>query len=439
MRNSVCALVAMVALTGVFGGAARSDFNPKRWERYSPIEAPAGVKAKYAQVTLDRGVYLRADPNDADLRVVANGAREIPFNLLIDSDETSEVQRTSRIQDSMTVPKKYSSFVIDLGKPGILSSRVKIRTTSSNFTRKVSIYASGDGVKWAVLRDDGYIFNFSRDYFAESVVVDYPRSSQRYIRVRIWNLREKPIESISAEVFLLNRKPAVRYLAYAGLGDVYQNARDKSTDVVLDIGGVGPPVDRVEIESPNVNYHRQVEIAGSENLRVWSSLHWGEIYKFATDKVRGGKSNVDVGIQGYRYIRLRIRNFDDPPIRISKVRVYCYRRRVFFPYKPGENYRLYYGNPEAESPTYDIQTVFQYLSTEKAPRLKLGPGVGNAAYIQPFGTKYWLEKNPWALWVTLLVAAVLLGYLIVRSIVATRAAMVMEETAPPDAPAKEPD
>ena len=132
------------------------------------------------------------------------------------------------------------------------------------------------------------------------------------------------------------------------------------------------------------------------------------------------ESSVSCGGGGYRYLRVRIRNYDDQPITISNIKVYGFRHRIFFPFQSGVSYRVYYGNEEATSPVYDIEAAFKYLASEKPVELALGPGVKNASFVRPIGTKTWLEENPWILWAVLLAAVALLGLLVVRSIIATK-------------------
>ena len=423
MHRRLCLMAFMILL----GGRAWSDFNVARWERYSPIKSPPGASAKYAQVTLNNDVYSGSRAGLSDLRVISNDGKEVAYKLLVDQGEVADTAYQADIQDKSTVPGKYNSFVLDLGKPGALSNRVEIQTSGANFTRKVEIDGGNDAVNWAVLRDDGYIFDFSRDYTARSTSVTYPDASYRYIRVKIWNYGEKPISVDGATVYRRKVQPAREEVFFQGLGTIVQNSEEKSTDITLDLGASGSPVSRLVIASPDTNYNRQVEIAGSKDGKEWSDVCAGGILKYDTPQFKGAESSVSCQGGGYRYLRVRIRNYDDQPIRVSKITVYGFRHRVFFPFKGGATYRLYYGNAEAQSPVYDIGETFKYLASEKPVQLALGPGVKNASFVKPIGTKTWFEENPWILWVVLLGAVVLLGLLVVRSIIATK------ESPPPTA------
>ena len=402
------------------GGLARADFNPKKWQCYSEIVPGSG--GKYAQIILSRDVYCRSNNNLADLRII-QGGREIPYKRLEDTGSTSEQPAyTARLLDKSVVAGKYNSFVFDLGKPGLLNNYIYLQTPSKNFTRKVEIAGGNDGIHWATLRDDAYVFDFSRDYSAQSLVVHYPVNNYRYIRVKIWNYDQKPIVVDSPSVAFEKVEPAKEMIFFQGQGAITQNAREKSTDIMLDLGCHGLRGHRMTITSSDTNYNRWVEIAGSDDQKTWNDIGSGQILKYDTPRFKGQESSIPFSSEGYRYIRVRIRNYDDQPIRISKVVVYGIRNRLFFPYQAGGSYRLYYGNPEAQPPIYDIEQTFKYLSSQSAVMLKLGASVKNPDFVMPIATRPWLEKNPWILWVVLIAAVILLGWLTVKSIIQTKAA-----------------
>ena len=72
-------------------------------------------------------------------------------------------------------------------------------------------------------------------------------------------------------------------------------------------------------------------------------------------------------------------------------------RRLVFSASPDQSYKLYYGNPDAQRPSYDIEQVFPYLATEDLPVAELGPEADNPDFVEevppppPFSERYsWL-------------------------------------------------
>jgi hypothetical protein len=237
--------------------------------------------------------------------------------------------------------------------------------------------------------------------------------------VKVWNYKEPPLAISGATVYRRKTDPAREAVFYEGAGTIVQNQHEKSTDVEIDLGDRGIPMSKIVISSPNTGYNRRVEVAGSNDRKEWSDLGSGQILKYDTLVFKGEESSIPC-VGGYRYVRVRIRNYDDQPIQVSSVKVFGTRCRIFFPFESGASYRLYYGNEEATAPVYDIEGAFKYLAAEKPVELALGSRVKNPAFVKPIGTKTWFEENPWILWVVLLAAVALLGVLIVRSIIATK-------------------
>ena len=398
---------------------ACADFDPRDWQYCKSIKTRAG-RAQYGQVILDGAVYCNSQRDLSDLRLIDGRGREVPYKLLVDRAIVEDAVYPPTMLNKSVVSGKYSSFVLDLGKTGRENNQVVIDTSSTNFTRKVEIEGSQDAIKWETLRNDAYIFDFSRDYQASSTAVSYPNNVFRYVRVKIWNYDEKPIQITGANVHWRKVQPAKEILFYRGTGVITQNSEERSTDILVDLGCSGLPAGRFVLESPDTNYHRRVEIAGSKDRKMWTDLCEGHILKYDTPKFKGRESSIRCANAGYRYILVRIRNYDDQPIRISDVRFYGIRHRIFFPFEPNARYRLFYGNAEAHAPVYDIEQAFKYLSTESAAMASLASQTKNPDFRMPIATRPWLEKNPWILWAVLGAAVVLLGLLTIRLIIQTK-------------------
>jgi len=398
-----------------------ADFSRARWAYFKELRPGSDIRADYAEFSLDKEVYSGSRRDLADLRIVNGQEREVPFKLLEERGTVTDTPYAPELLNKSAVPGKYASFMLDLGKPGRVSNRIEIYTSSTNFMQRVDVAGSQDGTQWATLRDDGHIFDFSHEYRARSTTVSYPENTYRYIRVRLWNLDEKPIAIAGANVYWRKVEPAKEMLLYKGKGSVTQNSEERSTDIVVDMRSAGLPGQRAVIASPDTNYNREVEIAGSKDRKEWTELGSGYILKYDMPKLKAEESGVEYSEAGWRYIRVRIRNYDDQPIGVSGVEVYGISRRVFLPYKPGLSYRLYYGNAEAEMPVYDFQQTFKYHLSQPAVTLQLGRESKNPDFSMPIATKPWLEANPWVIWVVLAAGVILLGLLIIRLVLQTKA------------------
>ncbi|MCX6715487.1 MAG: hypothetical protein NT077_00535, partial [Candidatus Taylorbacteria bacterium] len=85
-----------------------------------------------------------------------------------------------------------------------------------------------------------------------------------------------------------------------------------------------------------------------------------------------------------RYLRISIVNDDNRPLVIaSTALVEGPIVSAIFETRPGESYRLYYGNPSAYQPTYDIARISTYIETNLLPLATVGSESANSLYVAP--------------------------------------------------------
>jgi len=104
-----------------------------------------------------------------------------------------------------------------------------------------------------------------------------------------------------------------------------------------------------------------------------------------------------------RVVRLRLRNRDDRPLRVTNVSVVVPVERLLFE-AADDDYTLTYGAPKLMAPTYDLART---LDDEPATSVAtLGPPVRRdvVADVLP-----WTERHPVLLWAGLLMVVAALG------------------------------
>ena len=81
---------------------------------------------------------------------------------------------------------------------------------------------------------------------------------------------------------------------------------------------------------------------------------------------------------------------------------------MFFATYP-EPYKLYFGNPEANIASYDIERLMSYLETETLPQAHLGPQLTNPYFSDDSPVS---ERYPWLLPFVIGLAASVLAVLL---------------------------
>ena len=87
-------------------------------------------------------------------------------------------------------------------------------------------------------------------------------------------------------------------------------------------------------------------------------------------------------------------------------------RRVVVSLTGKDPYEVYFGNPEAKTPRYDLTHRMRYIDTQELPRLILGPRQSNPDYSGPKSVRPWSEEHAGLLWVVMGAVIVALALLI---------------------------
>ena len=419
-RLFVAAVAVVLAASALSLPTARADAPDGQWQFLKPIILPVDLpNDQLVEVELDPEVYAHAQPGLGDVRVTATGAdgeRETPYQLLVKAGDQRRAAVPVDMQDLGHIPNDHTSFVLRVQSEGDLHSEVEIRTSSVNFQRRVAVSASDDGETWRILQEDGKIFHFSipeRGFSAGDTRVRYPSSSARFLRIQIFDGDQEPLSIHGAVVlFAESLEPRRHHLPL----DIVQRIEDperKQTILLLQASHPGFPADSINLDIPRRNFYREVALEGSYDFTYWIPLQSGEIlYDFDTPRFVGDDRELRFGESRYLYYRITIFNEDNPPLPVEKPVASGYARKIVFTADAGETHRLYYGNPEASAPSYELEKLLPYLDTRDLPMSRLGGHEVNPAFGIPEPVSEMVpftERYPWLLPGVVAAAALLVG------------------------------
>ena len=414
------AAMAAAALLPAFRVAA--DFALAEWQYYKPLALPPELTAgQLAAATLDREVFQQAAaagwpdlPPLRDLRVIRDDGTEVPYQLRIADGRAERETAPAQIRDLGHLPGQYTSFVVDLGAGGLRHNEVEIFTDSATFGRKTMVEARNtDAAPWVILQEGAEIFDFTvveRDFAARHTRIRYPESTARYLRVRIINGSAEPLNITGAAVSL-TRERAEQEMDYRpAVVRRTEDATVRATVVTLDLGGPGIPTGRLSFHTPAANFHREARIAGSADGNRWDELNTAAVYRYSTPRFRDSNREITYPESRYRYYRLTVENSDDPPLPLEDITLHGLARRVVFPAEPGVSYALYYGNPAARQPSYELERLAAWWETEDLPIAELGAQQANPSFT---GHRLPLtERYPWLITAAVAAAALILAALL---------------------------
>ncbi|OGZ45823.1 MAG: hypothetical protein A2756_02865 [Candidatus Ryanbacteria bacterium RIFCSPHIGHO2_01_FULL_48_27] len=385
------------------------------------VVANPSTPVGYVKMDLPQEAFAHLKSDLSDLRVSADGGLMVPYVVAIEREASAFVSVPARMTNLSSQNGEMTSFILDMGRSGLLHNRITIETSSENFRRKVIIDGSDDQMSWRTLNPAGQIFDYTvrdiKPVSVEDMNVSYPDATFRYLRVTISDAGESPLKVIGARVARMAVSGA-REVSYSPLISTRQDTETKSTVVVLDLGAEGIPHRRGQVRIDGNNFHRSVAIYDSDapgDDASWRLLSNAYVFSIDTPKFSGSNTEFSYPESNKRYLKLVISNGDDAPVSVNAATLYGVVRSIIFLYDPSKEYMLYLGDPAAIRPQYDLSEILQYVESSDLDRVQLAALENNPYFVAPKIPKPPItERSPYALPVVLGLVVAVLAFLLFR-------------------------
>lgn len=377
----------------------RADFDVQRWQFRRPIEMKEA--AAVAVISVDDSMYRDSRARLRDLRIIRAGS-ETPYQLRTMSGSQEEVELRPTLLNKAVVPSVGLQAVLDLNG-NRQHNRLRLATGQRNFKETIRVETSDDGRNWALVLNDGLIFDISReDRNVSDLTVEYPVSTRRYLRLTIpgW---DNPTYLQSAWLTYHEEVDAVRDVMAALTPVMSETSKAGMSSILFDVRFEGLPYDRLDVSIGPGLFSRDVEVFVSNDRNAWSFAGGGVLLRTAERT----QLSIQIPEQWSRYIKLSIFNGDDPPLPVRGITLQGFRRTVQFPAIAAGPYWLYLGNAAAKEPTYDFARLTPVVSDAKV--VSLGRSENNQQYRAP--AMPWTDRYPYLLYAILIGAVAIMGYI----------------------------
>jgi hypothetical protein len=380
----LAALLVGAALAAT-AGVEEADF---RWER--TVQASGGGLVRFAA---DGPLFAHARPGLADLRVVDATGRQVPWRWLPDP-----APRALKEVELLNAGVREKAFVglLDLGPSRAVRNRAELVLPNlrDDYVGRVTVFGSDDRRAFTRLSTTT-VFDLRGAAPAASTTLVFPPTDHRFLRLRGVGV---PLP-VAARVYNAPRRPPLERVE----ADASIEQRKRATEARVDVGHVRGPVDVVRIRTTTTRFDRPVTIRGSNDGRTFRFLREARIVR------RAGIVQLDVPVSAaHRVLSVAVRNGDDAPLEALQVEVLARPRTVVLADGFSPPYRLLYGNPSLDKPTYDFARL---PARELQPLVsgRLGVERQNHAWTPPEDTRSFLERNPRVVEGSLALVALALG------------------------------
>jgi hypothetical protein len=359
----------------LFGSAGLcSPFDERLWEKYSEIEAAsprnkAGLAGVY--LTPQQLGDVTAKTPFADLRVVTDRKQEVTWQIVSRKPEKLQVELPAQMRNLSHSEKRETWLELVVDRQDARANAVEVITPDTDFSRQVQVLGSPDGKTWNTLRKDGVIFDISRGEMLRHTRITFPQASFRLLALKIANGDALPLTISAVKVLQESDSVGETYSIYGTPEKPEINASRQESSIIVHMNTVFP-LDRIVIATTEHNFQRSVEVQVKRGSRDWERWSQGTIFSFETPTMHESKLAIDMPEIATKDFRLVFKNLDSPPLSVTSVTGECYRRLLVFKQPVEQKLYLFWGNPLAQQPQYDLAGLVAKQKMDDLPIYSLG-------------------------------------------------------------------
>jgi hypothetical protein len=408
VRNGVGSAAVVLAALVSASLALAIDTSSYRYERL----LRGGATARPTLFGPDREMYGHAQLGFADLRIVDGAGREVPWRRV-------PVRTTPRRVPVRVVEAgrrgDAAVALFDLGPRRSLRTRLELDIPDTGFVARVAVLGTDDRRAYTLL-STSVIYDVEGVVGrARSTVVAFPPSDFRYLQ-----LRARGVSRIAGAAAFRQMATSPGGLAS---GDWRPRTEGRTTRVDLDFGYPNVPVDLLGVSAETATYDRPVSVEGSNDGKKWELLASARIYRlpesFPAYGYHGPPATM-IEIDGrHRFLRLTIDNGDDPPLDDVGVSASAFRRPLLAEGGHRGPVRVFYGNPSARPPVFDL-TQLPVPGPREVAFGSVGPELLNPLFEPPRDSRSFAERH--RLVVSGVLALVALGGVVAAAFILRRRA-----------------
>ncbi|HWB00006.1 MAG TPA: DUF3999 family protein [Pirellulales bacterium] len=387
-------VLRVLLITMVFAAARRAcaadGDATQAWEFYAEISLPeTDAAAKWLDVIVSPAVFNNSRFDLGDLRLYDSAGSEIPYALRVREAQSADQGMTVRSFDRAEGPDSSSEVSLDLGENPQEHNAVEIELPGSDYRRAAELEASDDGKTWRRLAKKNLIdFRSGNDKLVDRRI-GYPPSRYRYLRLRVYRdplVDKAPVEiggaTVYRQVTLLGEY--VRYPAEIGPGEPVRSNGQPGSAWIFDLGYDLLPVSKLLVDVGNAEFARDYTLAASDRAAeqaTWNYATSGQWSRTAGDARKPMEATFTESRCGR--LKLTVTDYRNRPIQLENVTAVGAARQIVFANNGSLQgpLRLYYGNPAAELPHYDLERNLPARLDPEPTRLSLGTQQTNPSFV----------------------------------------------------------
>ena len=315
-------------------------------------------------------IYAQAAPDLHDLRICDAQGEPVPYYI----QSGRQLLRSRKISSATEVVqrfKKNNDSYLDLrvlpqqAQSDAAGNSLTFELPPLNFLKKLDVYGGYDGENWEYI-GKGELFRTDGHSKAELELGG--RKKYGYYRIVVLD----NAENIALGAATINDAYAEnRWERFIRSGELSFSLTNVGHESVLTIDNPKQlPLTQLLIEAGG-NFQRQYKLVDAASGTLVCS---GELYQlqFSTATAQAHSIDLSDKPQTATKLLLKIDNRDDRPLAVSAVRAEYYSDKLVFEATGRGPYRIWFGNPQAAPPNYELALQKKYIEQEPQEECRLG-------------------------------------------------------------------
>ena len=398
MKNIISILTLVLTLTSI---SYSQEFKYKANVENVNLE-------QFYKILLSPEITSKLKSDFSDIRLLDSTNTEVPY-LLYTEKAISEKElfvEYEIIELEHLKRRSYTRIVIRNKNKSEINN-IALRIKNADVRKHLKLNASYDNENWYVLKDN-YYYNSISNYenTSEIRVLNFPLSDYEYYELLIGDCFDKPINITNAGYYDLVKENG----KYTELQNVKFTTSDTLKETTIAIPNNGNYINKISFDIDTPKYYlreaeiflRRTEIYNKRKETYHDNIAYFNLISNSSNTFSLDGLNADT-------IYIRIKNNDNQPLDITKIRLYELNKYITAELNPKQKYNLQFSDDKVEKAIYDLKYFtdsipqdLQIIKTNNIQELSIKSNneVSNNLNIE----SYWL-------WIIVSVVALLLFYM----------------------------
>lgn len=342
----------------------------KDWNGQADIELQGNHR--YKSVFIDKIIYQYAADDLRDLRIVDHQKKFIPF--LIEEGRFSDTQNETyydsvRIKVFTKKNRTYFDFkMTPLQKNvDIAGNKLVFEIPEFNFLKNIQLFGSYDGLKWEYLTAEQL---YRVNQLKKNTINLSQTEKFLFYRLMIQDNAENIMISDLNLVDYRIRKDWGHFQRKTKLPYKIKNNAQDTTITFQNRHHLRIAALKLTVDG---NFQRKYQLYQKDSKGDDIYLDSGEIYHLNFKNININSSEIDIkkSPNSAEQLSLKILNHDNLPLKIESIEILYFVDKLIFEATGQSPYLIYFGNPKANKPQYDMEKYRKYLLAEEQDKVKL--------------------------------------------------------------------